>query len=172
MRPRTQRLRLRARHPAGVASAVYAYELAGAVLGHAVQRSGHDGRLVWHVTDSEAPPFLVEELPDRDTPGWLLTRPDGVPFARILVAGPGPLDLRVLDCSQQLLHVDTDGTLTSGASTPIGRIEVPTPTSWSADSVPIEVPVGGDPALRAAVLTLPLCLLPSARLAEAGGRSR
>jgi hypothetical protein len=170
MRPRTQHLRLRARHPAGVASATFAYERDGVVLGHAVLRRGHDGRVVWHVTDSEAPPFVVEELPGSDAPGWLLTRPDGLPFARILVAGPDPLDLRILDCSQQLVHVDPDGTLTSGASDPLGRIEVLCSPPSSPDAVSIEIPVGVDPAVRAAMLTLPLCLLPSAQLAEAGAR--
>jgi hypothetical protein len=168
MRPSSEHLQLRARHPAGVASATYAYERAGVVLGHAVRRRRPDGRVVWHVTDREAPPFLVEELPGPDVPGWLLTRPDGVPFARILVAGPGPFDLRVLGCSQQLVHVASDGSLTSGQSGQLGRIETAPSASSSPDGASIEVPVGCDPAVRAAVLTLPLCLLPSAQLTEAG----
>jgi hypothetical protein len=171
MRPRCERLRLRARRVAGVASATYAYEREGVVLGHAVLRRGPAGRCVWHVTDSEAPPFVVEELPGTDAPGWLLTRPDGVPFARILVVGPGPLDLCVLDCSQQLVHVDADGTLTSEGSDRLGRIEV-APTSSSLGTASIEAPVGVDPALRASVLTLPLCLLSSAQLAKAGAPRR
>jgi hypothetical protein len=172
MCPRSEHLRLRARHPAGVASATYEYDRAGVVIGHAVLRRGHDGRLVWHVTDSEAPPFVVEELPGSDAPGWLLTRTDGLPFARILVAGPRPLDLRILGCSQQLVHVDPDGTLTSGASDPVGRIEVPSSLSSAPDAVSIEVPLDVAPAVRAAMLTLPLCLLPSAQLAESGARGR
>jgi hypothetical protein len=160
--PRTDRLTVHARLPAGVSTATFSFERSGVVVGHAVRRSFRQGRVVWHVTDQHAPPF-VAELQPTEPPGWLLSRPDGAPFARIVVTSRQPLDLEVLAGDHRLLRVEADGIL---AGIPdgerIGRLELPGPALDGPDGAVLELPRQASHTLRAALLTLPLCLAPSA----------
>jgi hypothetical protein len=156
--PDTDQLTVHARRPAGVSTATFSFERGDVVVGHAVRRRFPGGRQVWHVTDQQAPPF-VAELQPTEPPGWLLSRPDGAPFARIVVASRHPLDLEVLDGAHTLLRVQPDGSLTGvpdGA--PIGRLELPGSAVDGPDGAVLELPARASPSLRAALLTLPLCL--------------
>jgi hypothetical protein len=147
-----------ARHPAGVSTATFSFERDGGVIGHAVQRPSDGDRVLWHVTDRVAPPFVVEQLAT-DPAAWLLTRPDGAPFARIVVTSTRPLDVVVLDGQRHLVRVHRDGTLTEPrAGTRLGRIDLSTATDGDPAGTRLELPVDTDPVLRAALLTLPFCL--------------
>jgi hypothetical protein len=161
MPPTTARLRLHPRLTAGVSTATFARESDGVVLGHAVRRCRRDGRTVWHVTDHRTPPFVVEQQRSDAGPGWLLTRPDGVPFARIAVARGEPLDLTVLDGGVRVLHLHEDGTLSAGVDGHrLGRIDLAAAVSGDAGGAVLELPAGAGHTLRAAFLTIPLCVLP------------
>jgi hypothetical protein len=167
--PATDQLTVHARRPAGVSTATFSFERRGEVVGHAVRRLFPGGRQVWHVTDQHAPPF-VAELQPTEPPGWLLSRPDGAPFARIVVASRQPLDLDVLDGAHHLLRVQPDGTLTGvpdGA--PIGRLQLPGTAIDGPDGAVLELPAEASPTLRATLLTLPLCLAPSGSGARTDG---
>jgi hypothetical protein len=162
MPPPTSRLRLHPRLSAGVSTATFAREDGGAVLGHAVRRCRGDGRTVWHVTDHATPPFVVEQRRADAGPGWLLSRPDGVPFARIEVASSDPLDLTVLDGGVRVLHLDPDGTFSAGADRdPLGRVDLEAAVCGDTRGTVLELPSDADPVLRAALLTIPLCILPT-----------
>jgi hypothetical protein len=159
--PDTDQLTVHARRPAGVSTATFSFERGGVVVGHAVRRRFPAGRQVWHVTDQHAPPF-VAELQPTEPPGWLLSRPDGAPFARIVVASRQPLDLEVLDGDHHLLRVQPDGTLTGVPDGErLGRLELPGPAIDGPDGAVLELPAQACATLRAALLTLPLCLAPA-----------
>jgi hypothetical protein len=157
----TARLRLHPRLTAGVSTATFARESDGVVLGHAVRRCRADGRTVWHVTDDRTPPFVVEQQRSDAGPGWLLTRPDGVPFARIAVASSEPLDLTVIDGGVRVLRLHADGTLSAGGhGDRLGRLDLEAAVSGDVGGAVLELPTGADHTLRAAFLTIPLCVLP------------
>jgi hypothetical protein len=166
--PATDQLIVHARRPAGVSTATFSFERQGMVVGHAVRRLFPGGRQVWHVTDQHAPPF-VAELQPTEPAGWLLSRPDGAPFARIVVASREPLDLEVLDGAHTLLRVQPDGSLTGVPhGEPIGRLELPGSATDGPDGAVLELPEQVGPSLRAALLTLPLCLAPTGGSSVAG----
>jgi hypothetical protein len=156
--PATDLLTVHGRHPAGVSTATFSFDRGGEVIGHAVRRQFEGGRVLWHVTDRVVPPFVIEQ--QGSTAGaWLLTRPDGAPFARIVVASTRPLEVEVLDGKRHLVRVHPDGTLAepeSGAR--LGRIDLSAASDGGPVGTVLELPVDTDPALRAALLTLPLCL--------------
>jgi hypothetical protein len=163
--PATDQLTVHARRPAGVSTATFSFERRGVVVGHAVRRTFPGGRQVWHVTDQHAPPF-VAELQPTEPPGWLLSRPDGAPFARIVVVSRRPLDLEVLDGDHHLLRVHRDGSLTGVPhGQRLGRLELPGPAIDGPDGAVLELPASAGPTLRATLLTLPLCLAPSSSAA-------
>jgi hypothetical protein len=161
MPPPTHQLLVRARLPAGVSTATFSFERDDVVLGHAVRRARADGLIVWHVTDGEAPPFVVEVACNEGSASWLLSRPDGAPFARITVTGERPLDLEVLDTHEHLVRVDDDGTLSDHDGTRLGHVDLAGADRGDPDGITLELPTGGDPTLRAALLTIPLCVVPA-----------
>jgi hypothetical protein len=163
MPPPTERIHVRARRPAGVSMLTLAFERGADVLGHAVLRRRHRGQLDrWFVTDREAPPFVVEDTTVENRRTWLLARPDGAPFGRIEVVNRRPLDVAVLDGTQHLVRLSPDGTLTAPRDgTRLGRITFPAQPD-EVDGTVLELPTGVPNTLRAALLTLPLCILPAA----------
>jgi hypothetical protein len=162
MPPPTHQLRVRARLTAGVSTATFSFEREGVVVGHAVRRIRHDGAVIWYVTDQEAPPFVVEVATAARTRSWLLSRPDGAPFARIAVAAERPLDLEVLEVREHHVRVSDDGTLSADDGTRLGRIDLDAAAAGDPAGTALELPTGGDPTLRAALLTIPLCVVPPA----------
>jgi hypothetical protein len=157
----TDQLTVHACPPAGVSSTTFSFERDGRVLGHAVRRTLDDGRVVWHVTDGEAPPFVVEPGPAVAPRSWLLTRPDGAPFARIDLTAEAPLELEVVDAEAHVVRLLPDGELVDpDGDVHLGTIDLTDAGPAVPDGVVLELPSGGDPALRAALLTIPLCLLP------------
>jgi hypothetical protein len=160
--PHTERLHVRARRPAGVSTLTFSFEREGSVLGHAVLRRRHRGeRDRWFVTDREAPPFVVEDTVVEGHRTWLLARPDGAPFGRIEVVRRRPLDVAVLDGTDHLVRVTPDGTLRApDDGSRLGRISLPDEPD-QADGAILELPTGIPATLRAALLTLPLCVLPA-----------
>jgi hypothetical protein len=168
--PATERLTIHARRtPAGGIAPALAFLAGGEVLGHAVlQHRETDGPPRWYVTDRDAPPFAVEDTVVEGRRTWLLSRLDGGPFARIEVAGERPLDVVVLDGTDHLVRVEEDGTLRHADGGRLGRVERPLDLE-APDGATLELPVGGDPVLRAALLTLPLCVLPHAASLRSAG---
>jgi hypothetical protein len=158
--PATELLTVHGRHPAGVSTATFSFARGGEVIGHAVRRRFAGDRVLWHVTDRAVPPFVIEQQ-GATSGGWLLTRPDGAPFARIVVASTRPLEVEVLDGEHHLVRVHPDGTLARPESRArLGRIDLSAASGGGPDGTVIELPIDTDPVLRAALLTLPLCLSP------------
>jgi hypothetical protein len=94
-------------------------------------------------------------------PSWLLTRPDGAPFARIDLLRRHPLDVNILDGTRHLVRIQPDGTFRDvDDGQPLGRILLD--DDPGAGGTELELPAEGDPVLRASLLTLPLCVLPGA----------
>jgi hypothetical protein len=162
MPERTDRLRLRARHPAGVSTATFAIERAGAVLGHAVLRERGGGHPMWHVTDGEAPPFLIEAT-DVHHREWILMRTDGAPFGRVAPGDRPSLDLVVVAGNDETILLGPEGALTSARDgCRLGRVELTGPHPATPDGAALELRASTRPTVRASLLSVPLCLLQGA----------
>jgi hypothetical protein len=155
----TDRLRLRARHPAGVSTATFAIERAGSVLGHAVLRERNGGRWMWHVTDGEAPPFLIEAT-DVHHDEWILMRTDGAPFGRVAPGDQPSLDLMVVAGNDETILLGPGGVLTSARDGGrLGRVELTGPHPETPDGADLQLRARTLPTVRASLLSVPLCLL-------------
>lgn len=126
---------------------------------HLARGRSTTGACVWRCTGGHRPPFAIEARDDAR--GALVTRPEGVPFGRLVVAGRLLPRLELHDHDHRRARIRRDGRVVDAARRTIARLR------RDGDDVVLELRTPVDDTLWAllvaGLLHLPADARPSAR---------
>lgn len=126
------------------------------------RRTTDDGRPRWHWTGGGLPDFALEA--EAAPASFLITDPNGVPFARIRQRGLLWPRLAAFDAHHERFVVELDGRILAADDThePLGRMDLRDPGEAWVELLAVE-----DPLLRTLLAAVPLCYATQAMLLRA-----